>query len=145
MKFKDILSELFLVFFIITACITILTGILGTLFFPDMQLGFDAFFSPPLFGFLSALTGLVTISSRELSVRQVMLRRLLQLLLIELIVFGVNYLAGNSYGLLLNVVLALSIAVVYVVVYLVIWLNDWRSAKLFNEQLKRFQLQNNKQ
>lgn len=139
MQTKSSLTELIIVFFIVTACITILEGILGLIFMPDMRFGFDAFLSPPLFGFLSTLTGLVTKSSKELSIKQVLFREFLQLLLIEIIVFGINYLSGTTFEAKLNVALAIAIALVFVVVYLVMWLNDQRSAKLFNEKLKAFQ------
>lgn len=106
---------------------------------PEMRFGFEAFFSPPLFGLLSALTGLITKSSKELSVGQALFRKLLQLLSIEVIVFGANYLAGTVFESKLKVTLALAIALVYVLVYLIMWLNDRRSANLFNERLKAYQ------
>ena len=146
MKNRNSFTEFVIVFFIITACITILEGILGVLFMPDMRFGYEAFFSPPLFGFLSALSGLVTKSSKELTMKQVLFREFLQLVLIEIMVFGLNYLCGTTFDMKLNMTLAISIALVFVVVYFVIWLNDQRSAKLFNEQLKAFQkeMQNNR-
>lgn len=139
MRNRNTLTDFVIDFFIITACITILEGVLGTMFMPDMRFGFEAFFSPPLFGFLSAASGLITQSSRELSVRQIRFREFLQLLLIEIMVFGINHLAGNTYELKLNIALALAIAIVFIVVYFIIWMNDRRSAKLFNERLKAFQ------
>ena len=93
------------------------------------------------FGFLSTLTGLVTKSSKELSIKQVLFQEFLQLLLIEIMVFGINYLFGfgTAFDAILNVTLTIVIALVFIVVYLVMWLNDQRSAKLFNEKLKAFQ------
>ena len=139
MQFRKTLTEFVLSFFIITACITMLEGTLGMIFMPDLRFGFDAFFSPPLFGLLSSLSGLVTKSSRELSKKQLLFREFLQLLLIEGMVFGVNYAVGNVYDLTLSLALAAAIAVVFCLVYFIMWLNDRQSAKLFNEQLKRFQ------
>ncbi len=139
MKNKGFFTEFLITFLVITACVTIMEGVLGMIFLPDMRFGFEAFLSPPLFGFLTALTGIVTKSTRELSRKQILFRELLQLLLIEALVFGVNHLVGATYEARLKVALAAAIALVFVAVYLVIWLNDRRSARLFNEKLKEFQ------
>lgn len=139
MKKQNSLTSLLVTFLVITACITILAGILGMLFLPDIRFGYEAFFSPPFFGFLSTLTGIVTKSGKELSVKQMLFREFLQLLLIEMIVFGANFLCGNAFDFPLSIALALGIAVVFVLVYLVIWLNDRRLATAFNKELLQFQ------
>lgn len=147
MRKKSEVIDFLLSFFIITACITILEGTMGLLFMPDVRFGFEAFLSPPLFGVLSAASGLVTKSKKELSMVQMAFRLFLQLLIIEGIVFGANYFFGarENFTLPLNIALAIAIAVVFVIVYFVMWLNDRQSAIRFNEQLKIFQQQKNEQ
>lgn len=139
MKVKELWLEFILVFFIVTGCITILNGVLGTIFLPDMRFGYEAFLSPPIFGFLSALSGVVTKSRKELSMRQMLFREFLQLLLIEIMVFGVNYVFGTTFTWELNITLALGIAVIFILVYVILWLNDRRSAMIFNAKLVEFQ------
>ena len=139
MKVKTMISEFMMAFFVCTACITILEGIMGMIFFPEQKFGYEAFFSPPIFGFFSVLFGLVTKSKKELSVKQMLFRMALHLLLIEIMVFGLNYLSGLPFEPVVVVVLALSIAVIFAAVYLVMWMNDRRSAVLFNERLKLYQ------
>ncbi|MDE6312720.1 MAG: DUF3021 family protein [Lachnospiraceae bacterium] len=143
MKNRKDFFEQIIAFLVCTACITIMEGIMGMLFFPDQKMGYEAFFSPPIFGFCSVLLGvlldLVTRSKKELSVKQVLVRRGIHLLLIEGLVFGVNYMAGAVFNPLTTWTLAAAIAVVFVMVYVVLWLNDRRSANLFNENLKRYQ------
>lgn len=139
MKNRGLGIQFMLVFFIVTACITILSGILGMVFMPDVRFGYEAFLSPPIFGFLSALSGVVTKSRKELSVRQMLFREFLQLLLIEAMVFGVNYVFGITFTWELNITLALSIAVIFILVYVILWLNDQRSAMAFNAKLVEFQ------
>ena len=97
------------------------------------------FFSPPLFGFLSVLLGGVTKSKKELSVRQILFRRAIHLLLIEGMVFGLNYLSDHTFEPVVTWTLAISIAFIFVAVYVIMWLNDQRSAALFNEKLKLYQ------
>lgn len=139
MKNEGFGTQFILTFFIVTACITILSGVLGVLFLPDMRFGYEAFLSPPIFGFLSALSGLVTKSKKELSIKEVIFREALQLLLIEVIVFGINYMFGATFIWELNVTLAIAIVVIFVLVYVILWLNDQRIAMLFNERLLEYQ------
>lgn len=131
--------ETIMSFCICTTGITLLEGVLGMLLYPDALLPYKAFFSPPLFALLSVALGFVNISSKELSVKQVLVRRLLHLILIEVMVFGLNYMEGHMFPLSDAVILAAGIAVVFVAVYVVLWLLDKRSAKHFNEQLKLYQ------
>ena len=139
MKRKEIWVDFMMSFFIITACITILEGILGAIFLPDVQFGYEAFFSPPLFGLLSALLGFVGYSKHELTVRQAFFRKILHLSLIEIMVFGLNMLIGNIFEPKLCLALILAIAVVYITVNAVLWINDQKSAEKFNQELKSFQ------
>lgn len=139
MKNKGLLLEFTLVFFIVTGCITILSGILGSIFLSDVRFGYEAFLSPPFFGFLSALSGLITKSGKELSIRQMVFRNCLQLLSIEVMVFGVNYVYGTTFSRELSVILAIGIAFIYLLVHVILWLNDRRSAMEFNTKLAEFQ------
>ncbi|MDE6891146.1 MAG: DUF3021 family protein, partial [Lachnospiraceae bacterium] len=118
---------------------SILEGLLGMAFFAEDKFGWEAFFSPPLFGFFSVLLGMVTKSKRELSVKEILFRRAIHLFLIELLIFGMNYEAGMQFDVLFFVTLAFSVAAVFVAVYVVMWLNDRKSAALFNEKLKEYQ------
>ena len=137
---KDFLAPI-MAFMVCTTCITILEGGVGMILYPEQKFGYDAFFSPPLFGFCSVLLGFVRYSKKELSVKQVWVRRGIHLLLIEGLIFGVNYAAGIIFEPLVGTLLAAAIALVFVTVYVVLWLNDKRSAAMFNEQLKRYQQQ----
>ncbi|MDE5907222.1 MAG: DUF3021 family protein [Lachnospiraceae bacterium] len=137
---KDFLEPI-MAFLVCTACITILEGVVGMILYPEQKFGYDAFLSPPLFGFCSVLLGIVTYSKKELSVKQVLIRRGIHLLLIEGLILGVNYVAGIIFEPLVFWMLVAAIALVFVTVYVVLWLNDKRSAAMFNEQLKRYQQQ----
>ena len=139
MKYKTQLVDDIMAFFVITACITVLEGVLGMVFMPEVKFGYEAFLSPPLFGILSVIFGLVTRSKKELSIKQVICRRALHLLLIEAAVFLLNYWSGNIFEPVAAVSLAMAVFLVFVTVYAVMWMNDKRSAELFNEKLKKFQ------
>jgi len=139
MKKGNPLTDILLAFFITTACITILEGTLGALLFPSLRFGYIAFLSPPLFALLTSSSGLVMISRKELSVRQVIVRRILQLIWIQLIVFGLNLIAGITFEPFVIVVLSLGVTAVFVTVNLMMWLNDRRIASNFNRKLRTLQ------
>ena len=139
MKNRKGLWEFVMAFLVCTACITLLEGIVGMLFFPQQRFGYEAFFSPPLFSFFSVLFGLIVSSEKELSVKQVLLRRGLHLLLIEGMVFGLNYISGTTFTPLFAGALAFLIALVFGAVYGVMWWNDRTSALLFNGRLRAWQ------
>ena len=134
-------TSLFLIFFIVTACVTTAQGIVGTLLWPEARFGFDAFLFPPLFGILSVLSNVVLISKKELSMGQMAFRMFLQLLVIEVMVFSVfNQTASTeNYTPAICILLAGTVAGIYGVVHVIMWLNDRRAAKAFNERLRRFQ------
>lgn len=139
MKYKQKLFDMLIAFCVCTTCITFLEGIMGALFFPTEKLGYGAFFSPPLFSALSVSFSLVADSSKELTMQQVIVRRVLHLLLIEAMVFGLNYLAGANFPPVVCIALALGIAIVFVMVYVITWFNESKSAMVFNLKLKEYQ------
>ncbi len=143
MRKNNQFTELFMIFIVVTACITIGEGIIGVIFLPNATISYWAFFSPPIFGILSTILGLVTYSKKEMSVRQAIIRKVIHLILIEMLVFIVNIVAGadKMFSMSLRVALGIAIALIYVSANLILWMNDRRSAIEFNEQLKRFQNQ----
>ncbi len=112
---------------------------MGVLFFPETPLYYGDFFSPIFFGAISVLLSIVTYSKKEQSVREVLIRQIIHLLLIEVVVFGLNYLLGTVFPTVVTITLAIGIAVVFVLVYWIVWLNDCKSADLFNQKLKEYQ------
>lgn len=126
-------------FCVITTGVGLLEGILGGAFMPEMRFGFEAYYVPPLYGFLTVLTGLVLESRRTLSLGEMLFRMTIQLVLIECIVFGTNHLSGNFYTLAQSLVLAAGIAAVFISVHFIIWLNERRIASLFNKKLAEMQ------
>lgn len=139
MKLKERFKVAMMSFFVCTACITVLEGVMGVMFFPDAQFGYEAFFSPPLFALISVALSVVNWSEEKMTVRGVIVCRAIHLLLIEAVVFGINAAAGNVISAAVAVTLALGIAAVFVLVYAVIELNDRRSAAQFNERLRAYQ------
>lgn len=136
---RQFFTSAVMAFFVVTSLICMMEGILGMLFMPEAALPYKAFFAPPFFGFCSVLGGLVNYAKKELTVKQVLCRRILHLILVEAMVFGSNYAVGAVFSRIESVALAVSIAVVFILVYGVLYLNDSWHAKQFNRELRKFQ------
>lgn len=125
-------------YFIVVTCITFLMGILGFIYEPDSQIHYDAFFSPLLFGLLGIIPSLVSYSKRELSLKQMLIRKVIQLLLLEIIILGFSYIVGLDKNQM-ALTLILAVAVIYIVVHVISWWNDDKKAKELNQELAMYQ------
>ena len=136
------LTRYLIAFCAITTGLCIAEGVLGIWLLPDSRLPFSAYLVPPAFGLMTVLTGLVTESRKELSVRQMLFRIGLQWLLIEGMVFGVNFAVGNRFTPMMAGIVAGEITCIFVFAYLVMWLNERRVAREFNRKLASLQALN---
>lgn len=140
--------ELWITFFTSTTLVCILEGILGSIFYPGMKVDFEAFFSPPLFGFLSVIFGLLAGTNsrkekREIGGLEEIIRRMIHLLLIIGSVILLNAANSRTFTFIQIIVIIFSVTVIYLLVYLVIYLNDRKNALDFNQKLKKYQEKNN--
>lgn len=138
MKLLEFLRKSLITYLILVACITIATGILGIIYEPQSMFGYEAFFSPVILGAVSMLPILITFSRRELSFKQMLRRKVLQLLVLEGLLLAFGY-----YTALLNkntiLPFAISVLVVYIVSDIVLWLVDYKKAEQLTKSLKAFQ------
>lgn len=128
-------------FFVSVPCITAAMALIGTTSVPEARFGYEAFWSPLLFGAIASLPLFVYYSRRELSVLQTLLRSVLHLLLLEVLILTVLSLAGVLTSFSMGVSLGLSILLIDCTVQLVLWVHDSRIAAAFNQALKRMQNQ----
>ena len=138
-KNGGLLSRYLVAFCVITTGLCLAEGILGSLLLPGSRLSYSAFFVPPGFGLLTALTGIVVESRRVLSVWETAFRLVLQWLLIMGMVFGVNLAVGYRFSPLMAGIVAGEVTVIFVFVYVVMWLNERRIANAFNRKLADLQ------
>lgn len=126
-------------FFISVACISLAMGVIGTAFLPDVSLGYGILFSPLIYGLMGAVLQLVNYSKKELTLRQIILRKVLHVLLLEIGIAAILY-AGKAFtGIEITIALLLSILVIYFAVTLVMWINDKRISETVNAALKELQ------
>ena len=140
MDFKTFfVRKVLMAFFVSVTCICTGMAILGMLFEPDMQFGYLTLLSPLIYGAATMLPVAISYSKHELSVRALLVRNLMQLILIELIVFLIIFISGSLSSFSLAISVALSVLLIYIVVFIVLWVNDRKTAKEFNEALRKMQ------
>ena len=128
-------------FFIIVTLINVVMAVLGVIFRPDERFGYDAFLAPLIYAACSMIPVLLTYSKRELTVKQMIIRQVLNLLAIEAIMIGIGLSGSNVLREqpLLVVSLALSVFIIFVLVLVISWILDLGQAKQMNIDLENYQ------
>lgn len=144
MKLKDFLYRQLMLFFILTTLITAAIIILGNIFDPGAQLEYNAMASPIIFAALCVLPGLVMYSRRELSVGQVIFRKIIQLVLIEAEVLTVAFCSSSIPTEKAGTVaaLAFSVIAIFAAANFFSYLTDLHTANQLTSMLTSFQKQN---
>lgn len=142
---RDHIKNNLMSFFIIVTLVNIAIFVCGIVLAPDEKLGYTAFIVPVIDGLLGVIPGLVMYSKRELTVKQMIVRDIIQLLSIELIIilFSFGFSGFTNVDVPKFLAIVLSVAFVYVGVVVIMYLLDFKTAKKMTDDLKAFQKSNN--
>ena len=77
---KDHIKDNIMNFFIIVTLVNLVMFISGSILAPEMRFGYEAFIVPIIDGLLGIIPGIIMYSKRELTVRQMLIREVIQLL-----------------------------------------------------------------
>ena len=141
MSIKEILYRSLMIYFILVTCITAGIAILGSSLDPDASFGYSAFASPFIFAALGVIPNLLMYSSKELSDRQIILRKMIQLAVIEAEVLGVCIISPIIHTEKAEVIIGvmLSVLVIFILVHLISIMNNYFAAKQLTKELMQFQ------
>lgn len=143
MQGRELISKMFRNFFILVTLIDVVLLICGTLLSPEEQFGYQVFLYPLIYAFAGTLPQVIMYSRHELTVKEVMVRKFIQLLVIELtvngIIFGENVFQ-TEYRVLLKVI-SLSIILVFIMANVLNWVMDSATARRMTRELEDFQKQ----
>ena len=128
-------------FFIIVTLVNIAIFVSGMILAPDEKLSYAAFIVPVVDGILGVIPGLIMYSKRELTVKQIIVRDIIQLISIELImlVFSFGFSGFDNVDVPRLIAVTGSVALVYVGVVAIMNALDFRKAKKMTDDLKAFQ------
>ena len=115
--------------------------VLGSYYMPDVRFGYEAFGTPLRYAALGTLPNLVMYAKKELPVKQFLIRKIIQLILVEVIVISVAIPdemieTGNTE---IVIFLAASIFGVYLLTHLIDWFQNRTIARQMTEELMIFQ------
>lgn len=145
MSFKEIVYKSITIYFILVACITAGIAIVGTILDPEAQFGYDELFSPFIYAALGIIPNLLMYSKNELTNKQIILRKVIQLAVIEAEIVGVALLRSLASIERPETIIAMavSVLVIYLLVNLIAILNSYFSAKELTKDLERYREENN--
>lgn len=146
MDIKEFAVKLITRFFMLVTFISAAEMILGKLLDPSARFGYEAFLSPMIYALCGVIPGAVMYSKRELSVRQTMFRKAVQLVIIEAEVLAIIAAGYNPETSLAGVLLAVGAAVlvIFIAVNVVEYLFDMSTAQKLNSCLDRLHTENMK-
>ncbi|MGN1166647.1 MAG: hypothetical protein ACI4S2_09525 [Lachnospiraceae bacterium] len=141
MSIKEYGKSMLQDFFVITTFVNIVMFVLGSIYRPEVTFSYEILLFPPLYGFLGTIPSWILYSKKELSTRQIVIRKILQVIVLELIlilvIFGGENLCKENIPVI--TALAISVFLVYVLVNIVSWLLDVRTAKAVMKELSEYQ------
>ena len=140
-KRKELLIHALRVYTLLVTLSTILLIILGKLLDRDRVFSYEAFLSPLIYALIGTAATEVTRSDKELSIRDLIIRKVISLLLIE---GAIIFLALNADTIPTEkswVIpgLALGILAVFVLTHVILYFIDRKEAEKLNTDLARYQ------
>ena len=141
MRGKELIHDMLSTYFMLATMILGVMAVLGTHFMPDVRFGYEAFTIPLIYAAYGTIPNIVMYAKKELTMKQFLVRKTIQLVLVEIIVIAVAipaevYEQGKSEVV---VSLAVSILGIYVLTHLIDWFQNHAEAKRMTEELLRFQ------
>ena len=127
--------------FICVTLINVAILILGCMLEPDVKFGYEVFAYPLIYGLLGTLPGLIMYSRKELTIKQTIIREVIQMFMVVVIIIGFMFGRYKFVPETLPKIIGVSVSVVivYVLVTFFGWLIDLRTAGKMTEDLKKFQ------
>ncbi len=130
-----------IMFFMLSTLITIAVSLSGSVFDSGASFGYGAMMSPIIYAALCVLPMLVMWSRRELTPKEVILRKALMLVLVEAVIMIIAFTSSVIDTGRPAVVFALIgiVFVIFVLANIFSWLKDSVAARGMNRDLERFQ------
>ena len=141
MQGKELIRDMINTYFMLATMILAVMTVLGMYFMPDMRFGYEAFGTPLIYAAYGTLPNIIMYAKKELTMKQYLIRKTIQLVLVEIIVITVVVPAEVIDAGQTEVVisLAISILMIYILTHLIEWFQNSVEAKRMTEELMSFQ------
>lgn len=140
MEFKKFLIEKLILFFMLSTLITAAVSLIGSAYDKDALWGYDALLAPMRYAALCILPTFVTWSRHELSLRELLFRKALMLVLLEGVMLYIAFTSPviDTDGIRVVLTLMGSVLIIFLLVNLFLWLRDSVEAGRMNQDLENF-------
>ena len=140
-KLKERLGEAFRLYFILVTLITILLFVVGMLFDSGRTFGYEAYFSPLFYAFVSVIPVFIFHSDKELSMKCFVIRNVIQALIIEVVILLIVFKAPNipSDRMAIVISIAVGVLIIYLLTMVVEYIFELTQANEMNDYLKEYQ------
>lgn len=140
-KRKEYLIRAFRLYTLLVTLITVLMMILGSLLDRDRVFSYDAFVSPLLYALIGTAATAVTWTEKELSIRRLIIRKVIALLLIEGAILFISLKSDTiptEKSWVVPCLLA-GVFAVYVLSHIILYFIDKKEAEKISADLARYQ------
>lgn len=141
MSFKSFLKSICSTYFIIVTLVNLATFVMGSIYRPEERFGYGAFLMPLIYGSLGILPMCVMYSKREMTLVQVLIRKMLQLILLEVLLIGFVFGYGDfsKDNIVQMVSFAVTVLVVFILVHVISFVLDVQQARQMTLDLLEYQ------
>lgn len=137
---KATIKKLMEVFLTCQFLISMAIGICGLVLEPDGVLSYKIMFQPSVMAFFCTLPALLTMRADRLTAKQIMVRKVEQFLLEEVIVLSMMHFYFHKFSSIgAAFTVAVSVLLVFVGVYLIDWVRGCMEAEELNRRLAQLQ------
>ncbi len=140
-RWKELFVQALRLYTLLVTLIIVLMIFLGNLLDQGRVFSYDAFFSPLLYALIGTVATLITRSDKELSVRDLIIRKAIHLFLIEgaiiLIALNADTIPTEKSWVLPG--LALGVFAVFILSHIILYFIDRKEAEKLNADLARYQ------
>ena len=138
---KEFVIDCVRTFFAVVTLINVVMLVMGLSIAPKEQFGYEAFLAPLLYGAVGTLPNVVMYSKKELKLKELLVRKAIQVVLIEVLVLFVAFYGADEFWQQPHIIagVAISILLIYILVSVIDWLQNYFTAKHMTEDLMKFQ------
>jgi len=138
MQGKELINDMIYTYFMLVTMIVGVMAVLGVYFIPEARFGYEAFGMPLIYAAWGTLPNVVMYAKKELTLKQFLVRKTIQLIMVEIIVITVA-IPSEHRETKLVVALGMGILVVYFLTHLIEWFQNYSMAKKMTEELLALQ------
>lgn len=134
---KNFILDMIMTYFALVTFITIAILILGMQLTPEASFGYEAFMAPLIYGACGMLPVSIMYSARELTVKEFVIRKVLQFIVIEVMILFMVFYKGEpiTNQKTAMVLVGISVFIIYAVSNILLWIQSCISAKQMTKQL----------